>query len=78
MTQEIVTQKLSWRLAELPPATGLSLAFWRKVVRTGRLRSRKVCGAVIVLDADLQEFLAGDPQKNTEAQIQVESLATIA
>jgi hypothetical protein len=53
------SQRLAWRLRELPPVTGLSLAYWRKVVRSGALRARKLDGAVIVLDADLQEFLAG-------------------
>lgn len=73
--QSVTIQRQCWRLFELPPATGLSLAFWRKVVRTGRLRSRKVCGAVIVLDLDLQEFLAGNAQNNTEPQSRTERLA---
>jgi hypothetical protein len=57
--QIVVTQKLSWRLKELPAATGLTLAFWRKCVRLKKVRTRKVEGAVVILDSDLREFLQG-------------------
>jgi len=72
-----VTQKVSWRLGELPPATGLSLAFWRKMVRLKKIRHRKVEGALIILDEDLREFLAGTSQNN-KAQNQTESLVGAA
>lgn len=54
-----VTQKLCWRLKELPAATGLTLPFWRKVVRLKKVRVRKVEGAIVILDSDLREFLKG-------------------
>lgn len=59
MAQVSVIKKLSWRLKELPPATGLSMAFWRKAVLHRKVRARKVGGAVVILDSDLQEFLKG-------------------
>ena len=55
-----VTEKLSWRLKELPPATGLTMAFWRKAVLLKRVRTRKVGSAVIILDSDLRAFLEGE------------------
>jgi hypothetical protein len=57
--QVAVIQKLSWRLKELPMATGLSLPFWRKVVRLKKIRVRHVEGAIVILDEDLREFLKG-------------------
>lgn len=56
---ENVTQKLSWRLNELPAATGLSLAFWRKAVRLGWLPAQKPEGsaAIVILDRDLRAYL---------------------
>ncbi len=54
-----VTQKVSWRLKELPAATGLTMAFWRKVVRLKKIRTRKVGSAIVILDSDLREFLNG-------------------
>jgi len=54
-----VIEKLSWRLKELPAATGLTLGFWRKVVRLKKIKARRVEGAIVILDADLREFLEG-------------------
>lgn len=57
-------QKLSWRLAELPAATGLSLPFWRKQVRLKNIQTRKLGSAIVILDADLKEFLKGREEKD--------------
>jgi hypothetical protein len=54
-----ITRKLSWRLKELPAATGLTEAFWRKVVRLKKIKARRVEGAIVILDSDLKAFLAG-------------------
>lgn len=59
-----VTRKLSWRLKELPAATGLTLAFWRKCVRLKKVRARKVAGAVVILDSDLRAFLEGREERS--------------
>ena len=66
----------------MPPVTGLSLPFWRKMVLHKKVKARKVQGAVVILDADLQEFLKGkeegdeseaaDP-KQTKANIAAQS-----
>jgi hypothetical protein len=69
--QVAVTQKLSWRLKELPPATGLSQAFWRKMVRLKKVKARHVEGAIVILDSDLKTFLEGreegDESESTSA-----------
>jgi hypothetical protein len=54
-----ITQKLSWRLKELPAATGLTEPFWRKMVRLKKVKARKVEGALVILDEDLRQFLKG-------------------
>jgi hypothetical protein len=59
-----VTQRVSWRLKELPAATGLTLAFWRKCVRLKKVRVRKVAGAVVILDSDLRAFLEGREERS--------------
>ncbi len=71
---EKITPRLSWRLAELAAASGLSIPFLRKMIAEGRLKIRRVGSAVIILDEDARAFLAG---KN-EAQFQAESLKTTA
>jgi hypothetical protein len=57
-------QKISWRPAELPAVTGLSLAFWRKAIQQKKIKSRRVGTAVIILDSDLREFLKGKEAGN--------------
>lgn len=60
--------RLAWRLAELAAASGLSIHTLRKAAYAGRLRTRKIGGAVIVLDQDAQAYLAGDEPENNNAQ----------
>jgi len=67
-------QKLSWRLCEISGATGLSLPFLRKEQYAGNLKTRKIGGAVIVLDADLKRYLTGEDSEYTNAQNQDQSL----
>ena len=66
--KQSVTDRLSWRLTELPAATGLSLSYWRKVARSGDLTVHKLGenGAVVVLDDDLRFFLAGVGREGVE------------
>ncbi len=63
-----VTDRLSWRLKDLADASGLSVPMLRKAARDGRLRTRKVGAAVLVLDQDARAFLAGDEAENSNAQ----------
>lgn len=66
--QNVTPRRVSWRLTELPPVTGLSLGYWRKVARSGKLPVRKLGenGAVVVLDDDLRFFLAGEGGEGDE------------
>ncbi len=59
MGNQNVTERLTWRLTELPAATGLSLSYWRKVARLGDLPTRKIGAAVVVHDEILRRYLAG-------------------
>ena len=60
-------QRLSYRLKELSQASGLSLPFLRKEARDGKLRTRKVGGAVIVLAEDARRYLTGEIGQETDA-----------
>ncbi|HEY7184454.1 MAG TPA: hypothetical protein VIC84_23660 [Blastocatellia bacterium] len=64
--QVAVTERLCWRLKELPAATGLTLAFWRKMVRLKRVKVSKPEGssAIVIFHADLLEFLKGREAEN--------------
>ncbi|MBK9313101.1 MAG: hypothetical protein IPM55_02460 [Acidobacteria bacterium] len=70
--------RLAWRLSELAAASGLSIHTLRKAAYAGRLRTRKVGGAVIVLDQDAQAYLEGDEAQNNTAQKSDDSLAATA
>jgi hypothetical protein len=50
-------QKLAWRPLEIARAVGVSLPFVRKELRKGRLKSRRLGAAVVVLDRDLKSWL---------------------
>jgi len=58
------TPRLSWRLAELADASGLSIKFLRVQAKIGNLKTRKVGTAVIVLDEDAKAFLRGQSENN--------------
>jgi hypothetical protein len=67
-----VTPKLSWRLKELPHATGLSLPFWRKMVRLKKIEVQEVEGAIVIMDDVLREFLTRKKKApNQEAAVEV-------
>jgi hypothetical protein len=72
MQQTVTCEKISWRLAELPAATGLSLPFWRKMVFLKKIKFQKPGGhAIVILDEDLKAFLkerkGGDEDESTTA-----------
>jgi hypothetical protein len=75
--QMIVINRLSWRLDQLARASGLSIPFLRKEARFGRLKTRKVGAAVIVLDEDARRFLAGDEAENTNTQSETSLAASV-
>jgi hypothetical protein len=70
---ELTANRLSWRLDQLAKATGLSVPFLRKEARYGRLKTRKIGAAVIVLDRDVKEFLTGETENAEEASMTAEA-----
>jgi len=70
---ELTANRLSWRLDQLAEATGLSIPFLRKEARYGRLKTRKIGAAVIVLDRDVKEFLTGETENAKEASMNAEA-----
>jgi excisionase family DNA binding protein len=58
MHVNVTPAKLTWSLAEISKATGLSLGFLRNDVRNGRLSVRKFGRRVLVLSSELERYLA--------------------
>jgi len=52
-----VSQRMAWGLGEISEFTGLSLAFLRNEVRSGRLPIRRFGRRVLVKDEDLRAYL---------------------
>lgn len=52
-----VSQRMAWGLGEISEFTGLSLAFLRAEVRTGRLPVRRFGRRVLVKNEDLVAYL---------------------
>lgn len=50
-------QKLAWGLDEASRATGLSKAFFRKIIAAGELPITRIGARILILDADLRAFL---------------------
>lgn len=70
MTKDITMKRVAWSLTEISEATGLSLGFLRKDVRRGVLPVKKFGRRVLVLDNDLQGYLAqgsGSPNGSSDA-----------
>lgn len=59
---EKITNRISYRLAEIASMTGLSLPNLRKKAKEGELKTRKIGRAVIVTREDLDKFLQGETQ----------------
>jgi hypothetical protein len=55
--QNVTIERCAWRLNELAAAYGLSVAFLRKEIRSGRLPAKKAGAAVLVLDEDFKHYL---------------------
>lgn len=70
--------KLSWRLKELPPVTGLSEPFWRKMVRLKKVKFRRVEGAILILDRDLRQFLEGRKEEGAKQQAESQTASAAA
>ena len=49
--------RLAWSVFETSSATGLSTGFIRKEIKAGRLRARRAGRRLLIMDADLRQYL---------------------
>lgn len=70
------TQKFAWSLAEISERTGLSIGFLRNENRRGALKTRKFGRRVLVLDADLKDYLEGSSREQSTSKKRKAELAT--
>jgi hypothetical protein len=75
---EAVKPVVGYTYQALADATGLSKRFWRLQVAEGKIPVVKFNKAVLILPADLDQFLASRRRVKGEAQNQDQSLATTA
>lgn len=66
---EVLTKsRMAWSLEEISNFTGLSVAFLRNEIRGGRLPFKKFGRRILILDEDLQSYLAnGSPGSTTQS-----------
>ena len=69
------TQKFAWSLAEISERTGLSIGFLRNENRRGALKTRKFGRRVLVLDADLKDYLEGSSKEQSTSKKRKSELA---
>ncbi len=58
MTNNVSIARLAWSLAEISKQTGLSVGYLRNEVRAKRLPVKNFGRRVLVLEPDLQAYLA--------------------
>lgn len=51
------TTKLAWTLAEAAEATGMSVAFFKKIIGKGEIAVTKAGARTLIRDEDLREYL---------------------
>lgn len=50
-------EKLAWALGEAAESTGLSKAYFRKIIAAGEIRTTRAGRRVLILDSDLRAWL---------------------
>ena len=50
-------QKLAWAIEEAAESTGLSKAYFRKIIRAGELKTTRAGRRVLIRDCDLRAWL---------------------
>lgn len=51
------TQKLAWAIEEAAESTGLSKAYFRKIIAAGELKTTRAGRRVLIRDSDLNAWL---------------------
>lgn len=59
MTKENTSEKLAYSVAEVSEKTSLSMAYLRKQITAKKLKAKLVGRRVLILNADLQNWLEG-------------------
>lgn len=72
MTESVSIQKIAWSLGDISEATGLSLGFLRKEVRSKRLPIKRFGRRVLVLDEDLKSYLSRGSENEKDADCHAE------
>ena len=68
MSGTAIGERAAYSLDQLAESTSMSKAYWRKVVREGRLRAKLVGRRVVVLAEDAENFLKNAPDWSPLAQ----------
>jgi len=55
--QQEKPQKLAWDIQEAASATGLSKAYFRKIIAAGELKTTRAGRRVLIRDSDLRAWL---------------------
>jgi excisionase family DNA binding protein len=56
-------QKLAWAIEEAAASTGLSKAYFRKIIAAGELKTTRAGRRVLIRDSDLREWLDRNVQE---------------
>lgn len=61
--QQEKPEKLAWAIEEAASSTGLSKAYFRKIIAAGELKITRAGRRVLIRDGDLREWLARNVQE---------------
>jgi excisionase family DNA binding protein len=56
-------QKLAWAIGEAAESTGLSKAYFRKIIAAGELKTTRAGRRILIRDSDLREWLDRNVQE---------------
>jgi hypothetical protein len=59
--------RIAWPLIDLAKATGMSVAFWKKIIAKGDIPATKGGNRTLILDEDLREWLMKNRKVRGEA-----------
>jgi hypothetical protein len=68
MEIEAPSSRAAWSLAEISHRTGLSIGYLRNEQRAGRLPVKRFGRRILVLDGDLQKYLAQGSERARDLQ----------
>jgi hypothetical protein len=60
--------RLTWPLVDLARATGMSVAFWKKIIAKGEIPATKGGNRTLILDEDLRAWLLKNRRVRGESE----------